>query len=139
MLHAHMMNIIQPRTYNAEINKLLKAYNLPSVFLPDNPPSQETINTSQKSPTTMEKHSEPQPSISKQPQQEDPKEPEEETTDISEEEENTQTETLTLKPIKGKDIGLQIYAKQRKTGLNLKGLTTSMLKGEYKWAYTGYR
>lgn len=124
------------------MNKLFKTNNLPSVVLPDNPPSQEIINTFQKQPSTMGKQWEPQPATSKQPQQQEPNESEEETTDDSEEEENTlsQTEIPTQKPIKGKDIGLQIYAKKSepfpKKGLDLKGLTTGMLKGKFKWTYT---
>lgn len=142
MLHAHMMNIIQLGSYNVESNRLLKANNLPSVVLPDNPPSQELINTSQKVPATQEPTI-TKPSTSKQNQQAEPEEStEEETSDESETDEGTQshTETPALKPIKGEDIGLQIYAKQSepfpKKGLDLKKLTTGMLRGTYKWTYT---
>lgn len=43
-LHAHMTNIAKPGTYNQKINKLLKTNSLPTVKLPDNPPSLEILN-----------------------------------------------------------------------------------------------
>lgn len=63
---------------------------------------------------------------------------EEDTSEESETEEGNQpqAEKPTLKPIKGKDLELQIYAKQSepfpKKVLDLKGLTKGMLKGTYK-------
>lgn len=67
MIHAHLMNIVNPGTYNTEMNKLLKANSLPSVILPDNPPSQGIINTSQRQSATHEEKTDPQPSTSNRP------------------------------------------------------------------------
>ena len=43
MLHAHLVNIASPGSYNSQINKLLKQNNLPQVKLPDNLPSADIL------------------------------------------------------------------------------------------------
>ena len=39
IMHAHLHNIAEPGTYNAELNNMLKQNNLPPVKVPPNPPS----------------------------------------------------------------------------------------------------
>lgn len=103
----------------------MKANNLPPLVLPDNPPSQDIINISQRPASTQEEKTESQPSTSKQPKQDSqtyiPKEKEKEssedyeTSEEGEEDARSQTEAPTLKPIKGKDLGLQIFFKTERT------------------------
>ncbi len=46
MLHAHFMNIATPGTYEEQLNKTLKANNLPTINIPECPPSQIIIANS---------------------------------------------------------------------------------------------
>ena len=44
MMHAHLMNSVEPGTYNDELNRALKLNNLPLIILPSNSPSKKIPN-----------------------------------------------------------------------------------------------
>lgn len=135
MLHAHFMNMAQPGTYNIEMNKLLKANNLPTVNLPDNPPSFEIINMAH---SKVNKATEPDTNKATNQEQRV-----ENTTEKEEVGATTEKETPSNKELDGKDLGLEIFSKQSEgfpqENFSLKALTKGMLKGTYKWTYSNGR
>ena len=44
MMHAHLINAVNPGTYNTELNRTLKLNNLPTINLPNDPPSKEIMS-----------------------------------------------------------------------------------------------
>lgn len=44
MIHAHLVNIAEPGSYQNELNKVLDANSLPTIIIPDTPNSREIIN-----------------------------------------------------------------------------------------------
>lgn len=44
MIHAHLMNVIEPGSYEAELNATLKENNLPPIKIPKNPNSSKPLS-----------------------------------------------------------------------------------------------
>ena len=53
ILHAHVLNAVNPGTYEKELNEMLTQNNLPNIKAPNNPPSSKILNMETPS-TTME-------------------------------------------------------------------------------------
>lgn len=94
MIHAHMTNNTKPGSYNNEINKLFKMNKLPNVFLPDNPPSLDTLK------------------MANSRTEEENEENESEDGENSREEVEQTEEMPQLEQISGKAIGLEIITKK---------------------------
>ena len=61
MLHAHLMNIGRPETFNIELNKILKENGFQEMKFPDNPPSGDILQITKmmlKTPPSHETSSE---------------------------------------------------------------------------------
>ena len=56
MLHAHLMNIGRPGTFNIELNKILKENGFQEMKFPDNPPSGEILQVTKMMPKTPPSH-----------------------------------------------------------------------------------
>ena len=157
-LHAHLVNIASPGSYNDEINKVFKLNNLPQIVLPTNPPSQSILTKTKQQDPTSQPAIKPQPAKRKTP----------DSLDITQED-VTQTQTYThttsqptqiplsqpsptpiptsterdmpqLEKIRGTELGLQLICRKSHgwpTGeMNLKQLKTGIENGTYKWRYT---
>ena len=99
IIHAHMANIGNPGSYNEELNKMLKANNLPTINAPTNPDSASIF----KIPLA--------PQTSKQNQKEQTSNKEDSTRKQTKEQQATTEKEKKLsasKQIRGKDIGLEI-------------------------------
>ena len=138
MYQAHTMNMINPGTYNKEMNILYKINNLPKVNLPDNPPSAEILNKAQ---ITSAKRQSNQEMSSKQEHEQ--KQDNIEETDEIQEQEETEVENETMPEIEkimGTDIGLEIIT-MKSVGWPTRTFSREMLvaglkKGTYKFRYT---
>lgn len=137
MLHAHFMNIAQPGSYNLEMNKLLKANNLPQVNLPDNPPSFQIINMAQEKLSDTNSSAQSKETNNEQTNESTT------TGGKAEKEVETRKETTAEKEFDGKDLGLEIFCKESEPfpteNFRLKALTKGLLKGIYKWTYNNGR
>ena len=159
-MHAHLVNIANPGSYNDEVNKVFKLNNLPPIVLPSDPPSLvilertrlQNTNTALQ-PQQKEQNKRKAPSLDST-QDEDtftptptPIEP---TQTQSSEASGTNTSTQikdkeempALEQIKGTELGLQIITKKSngwpKTQMNLTHLRHGLDSGLYKWRHTSH-
>ncbi|MPC22836.1 hypothetical protein E2C01_015863 [Portunus trituberculatus] len=137
MMHAHLINSMNPGSYNDELNRALKLNNLPPVNLPVNPPSKHILNlTSEKQTHSTQENSQntdstPSQETLSQPQPIHPKQ------HISQEE----LEMPPLEKIQGRAIGFQIITKKsegwpKETTLTLRNIKEGLDTGLYKFRYT---
>lgn len=110
MIHAHIVNIAEPGSYEKELNATLKANNLPMIKIPNNPPSSKFLNKLSQLETTRHKEDSPAE------EHDDEEESENETVDVESHEEtattshsNTQETKSKRRKMKGKDLGLIIH------------------------------
>lgn len=123
MLNAHFLNTANPGTYEAELNKGLKANNLPTIKIPTIPDSKKILKALMPEENKMEEEN-------------NREEMEEEREKTEEEIEITQDEQT----VEGKEVGLKIYTSKStgwpKSTLTLKNITDGLNKGTYKYTYT---
>lgn len=142
MLHAHFMNIANPGSYQEHLNKTLEANNLPTIIIPECPPSQEIIaNTVQTQNTeertrkisTSEEEEETEKTTSKKTKN----------TKTKHSGETVQKEIPELEKIEGRELGLEVMVSKStgwpKESFSLRELTRGMLEGTYKWTYSSKR
>ena len=138
MTHAHYLNSVNPGTFNIELQKLYKANNLPTIIIPEDPPSKLILNLNQQAQTNTnsQKNTQTQPRHRQATQQQS------NNTAPEPERENTQREEEipALEQLKGTEIGLQIITKKSEGWpreiLNIRTLKKGMENGLYKWRYT---
>lgn len=134
MMHAHLVNMAKPGTYEIELNKMLKLNNLPPIRTPANPPSKLILdayygtgqaNTEETETTNMDTTQE----YIVETQAEAAAFPITETMKVTDQRRTDQEKEKT-EPIKGKDIGLVIYTPKSqgwpKEGQSINKLTRRM-------------
>lgn len=166
MLHAHMINAVNPGTYNDEFNRALTLNNLPKINLPPNPPSKQILtmmtnsNNSNTQPQTQQQQGNTQNTSTKQASTS----PHIQNTNITQANTLPQTKDIyntdtnitmedtqefvdpeeqmpELEKIKGTDLGLIIIAKKSRgwpmgKELSLKEIEEGIEAGTYKWRFT---
>ena len=130
LLYAHMQNSNKPGTFNDEVNKVFKLNNLPSIILPNNPPSVEILNLPATSTTTSHESLQSQNTATNNIE-----------THIVEE--TTHASEDTLPPptqMQGTQLGVQIITKRSvgwpKGELKIRNIIDGIESGKYKWRYT---
>lgn len=136
MMHAHLINAINPGSYNSELNRALKLNNLPPVNLPDNPPSQKILDLTKdnQTPTPNENTQ----NTSNNTTQDNTNPPQH--TEHTEQEDISQKEMPPLEKISGEAIGLQIITKKsegwpKEQTFSLHRLKVGIDNGLYKFRY----
>ncbi|ORD93408.1 hypothetical protein ECANGB1_2305 [Enterospora canceri] len=134
MMHAHIQNIARPGTYNDEINKVFKLNNLPSIILPENPPSADIFSMTTTIPQDNTAEETPLAATGATAKQ-----------TKTQETQNTINEDVQDSPptptqIKGSQLGLQIITRKSegwpKHELNVQHIKFGIDTGLYKWRYT---
>lgn len=109
MLHTHLINILWPGSYNTAINKLLRLNNLPTVNLPENPPSLQILSiakaTEEEEHTTQEANKDKEIEGTEQAKETEQQKARQEEESRTEEQEEDMPE---LEQLMGKDLGLEM-------------------------------
>ena len=135
MNHAHYLNAINPGTFNAELQKLYKANGLPTIIIPEDPPSRQILNLNSQidytGKTQVLEPTEATPANQNMNPNGKHRQPES----------STNEEMPTLEQIDGRSVGLQIITKSstgwpQNESLSLRRLKEGLEKGTYKWTYS---
>ena len=148
IIHAHVINMANPGTYNEELNKVLKMNNLPTVNFPKNPPSNKflasaaNVNLGNQEEEKDKNDDEvgKEKDTNKEAKTTVEKEREEEEEESEMEEDVEVVDTQQGKQMSGRTIGLQIITKKStgwpKGTLFLKDIVEGIDNGKYKFVYT---
>ena len=145
MMHAHFLNSLNPGCFNEELNKLYKANNLPSIIIPEDPPSKEILNLTQ-GKESIDRHDRQTPCsaqtnpLLKTTQQRNLTQSEPLSTDQQTGQTTTDDVIPPLEKISGTRIGLQIITKKSEGWpqcdvFSLRRLRAGFDTGLYKWRY----
>ncbi len=134
ILHAHYRNIENPGTYEAELNKVLKLNNLPTIRIPENPDSHKILNIPKPPPTAATRKDKtshlPQCSREDEIQVRDD--------DVVESPEETEKEFLPT--CTANEFELNFYVSEErgwpKTRFTVTDLVNGINNKIYKWTYT---
>ena len=139
MIHAHLMNMGDPGSFNRELNNILSKNNLPNINAPSNPPSKKifqvlTNEDEGENYITTWQEENVKLNETNAHQRQTPKE------NRHNNQEDMEEEIPPLEKTKGTDIGLIITASE-KTGFpkgkfNTDKLTEGINKNIYKWTYS---
>ncbi|MPC78905.1 hypothetical protein E2C01_073410 [Portunus trituberculatus] len=145
-MHAQHLNSVNPGSFSKELNKPYKANNLPTIIIPEDPPSSGILNlmpqhtldttTSEYLETTINTNTAPSQTITRNL---------ETNATISNKHmpipTNIQTEDMpTLEKLPGAQLGMQIITKKSegwlKETFSLNYLETAIDMGKFKWRFT---
>lgn len=150
IMHAHVMNLCNPGTYQTELNKMLVKNELPTMWFPANPDSGKLLGATMTQPVIMEKESydtstnEEEPLIDRETERtptlynRDPRlEPK------NRQPENECTPTGTNYPHYAEEIGLRIHLTGKTIvptmDPHIEFVIDQIKQGSYKWTYTNTR
>lgn len=139
LLHAHLVNVGKPGSFEKVLNQTLTMNNLPSIKIPENPPSTAILNltmanvntNTDKNTNTLSNASMHKKNTTTDSEMEQ---------DGEEDAQSTSQQPKMQHQIQGKEIGLQIIASKKegwpKTVLKTDTLRDALERRKFKWTYT---
>ena len=147
IMHAHVMNLCNPGTYQTELNKMLVKNELPTMWFPENPDSGKLLGATMTQPDNMESenietdNSEEEPTISNEtaktsaPRNRDPR-----LASKNRQQEHECTPTEAKYPENSEEIGLKIHLTGKTIvptmDPHIEHVIDQIRQGTYKWTYT---